>query len=693
MNNKTVIHTFVLILLITLESITLFAQSHLVEKGDRYFKNDEFAHAIDYFEKYLESSNDLSVKRKLAECYIKTNQDSDAFYLMENVVKDANANSEDFLIYANLLKRMRNYSEAKLWYQKYSRLNPQDKKIQNLILSCNLINELEDNQLYLINPIPVNSPQSDFASALYKNGLVFVSGRYNKTSSQIDGRTGEHYLDLYYTERIGDQFVDPIPFSEIFNSKYHEGPACFTPNERFIFFTRNKGNLNLEGKSELNIYSSRFNGSEWDKPELFLFAGTAYSIGHPSISSDGRYLYFISNMDGGYGGTDIYVCKKLGFAWSKPINLGPTVNTSGNEMFPFIGDDSYLYFASDGHIGFGGLDLFKTTFEQNSWTYPVNLGPPFNSEKDDFAFIFRNTKKSGYFSSNRRGNDDIFSFDQNPNKINFIHGRIVDFKSKQSITDVEIILMDNLSKEKSTKSIANGLFKIEIFADKNYSLIISKPGYKTKRILYFSQQENPPKQLNISMEASPWVEFKGTVTDQYSGDALEQCTIEIINRSYKITSFCETNEYGEFLQEIDPSKSYDIVLSKEGYFTKIISNFRYQTDQFEQIELMKFNKNENMQLFGVEYDKNSAELTETTLKELNNLAKLLTINPNIAIQIYGFSNFDNGKKENKILGLERASRAAEYVISKGIATNRVEYKSGGYDPGKPALTVKLIEAF
>lgn len=693
MNSKAGLNIILVFFLITLGSISSFAQSQLVEKGNRYFKNSEFALAINYFEKYLESSSDIDVKRKLAECYIKINKDTEALYLLEKLVLDSRANSMDFLNYAHLLKRSRNYTQAKVWFEKYAKLNPRDKNIQNLILSCNLINELEDNKQFIVKPVGINSPQSDFASALYKDGLVFVSGRHNKTSKEIDGRTGEHYLDLYYTEQIGDRFVDPIPFSETFNSKYHEGPACFTPNERFVFFTRNKGHVNLEGKSELNIYSSRFNGKSWDKPELFLFSGRAYSIGHPSISSDGRYLYFISNMKGGYGGTDIYVCRKLGFTWSKPINLGPTVNTSGNEMFPFVGDDNYLYFASDGHIGFGGLDIFKTTFERNSWTYPVNLGLPFNSEKDDFGFIFKGSKESGFFSSNRRGNDDIFSFTQNPEMVTAIHGRMVDRYSKKSISDVNIVLMDNLSREKSTKSSENGIFKIDIFDHKNYSLIVSKPGYKTKRILYFSQNGATPKQLNISLETTPWVKFKGSVVDEFSGRALEQANIELINRSYKINSLCETDDYGEFSQDIDPSKSYDVIIRKDGYFTKVITNYRYQSDHFEQIELQKFNKNENMQLFGVEYERNSAELSKNTILELDNLANLLIVNPNIAIQIIGFTNFDNGKRDNKIISLERASQAAEYVILKGITKNRVEYKAGGYDPGKPALTVKLLEAF
>ncbi|MGQ1908514.1 OmpA family protein [Marinifilum sp. RC60d5] len=693
MNSKQVFRIIFALLLIITGSISLSAQNNQLVKGNRLFENEEYSDAQYYYEKYLLNSEDIKIKRKLAYCYTQTQKDNKALYLMENIVASNEVIPEDYLQYAELLKRTRNYIKAINWYKKYAKFYPDHKNITNLILSCNLINELEDKQLYTVTPLGINTAQSDFVSALYKNGILFVSGRPNKTSRATDGRTGEYYLDLYYAEKSGSKFLSPKPFNNLFNSKYHEGPACFSPNEKFIYFTRNKGNLNLEGKSELNIYTSRFNGKSWDKPELFLFSGKNYSIGHPSISPDGRFLYFISNMDGGYGGTDIYLCRKQGFAWSKPINLGPTVNTAGNEMFPFIAADNYLYFSSNGHIGFGGLDIFKTTFEQNQWTYPVNLGPPFNSEKDDFGFLIAKNKEIGYFSSNRRGNDDMFSFEANKDKIITLKGRITEAKTKFSLDSVQVVLMDNLSKEKISYTKNKGLFNLDIFDGKNYSLIVSKPGYKTKRILYFANSKKTNNQLNIVMEKTPWVEFKGNIIDQHSGRSIENTSIEIINQTYKINSFCESDEYGDFIKEIDPSKSYDIIINKDGYFTKVLTNYEYFSDKYEQIVLEEFNHNKQMELFGVEYDKNSSELKEPTISELNNLTGLLKVNPNIAIEIIGFTNIDQSKKDNKLLSLERAKKAANYIISKGITSNRIQYKAGGYNSDKSALTVKLIEAF
>ncbi len=694
MNRSPILHFLIVIAFVLTGVSSSVAQNQQVQKGDRLYDNKEFAAASQYYEKFLVSSNDIEVKRKLADCYLKIQKDTEANYLLEEIVENQKAIAADYYNYANLLKRIRNYEKAKVYFKKYAELKPEDKNITKLILSCNLINELEDHQLYTTKSISINTPQADFASSFYKNGLVFVSGRKNNTSNQVDGKTGEYFLDMYYSEKSGDQFLTPEPLSKDFNTKYHEGPASFSSNGKFIFFTRNKGTLNLEGKSELNLYTARYNGTDWDKAELFQFSGQNYSMGHPSISADGRHLYFISNMDGGYGGTDIYVCRKFGFTWSRPINCGPSINTDGNEMFPFIAEDDYLYFASDGHIGLGGLDIFKSTFEQNEWTYPVNLGPPFNSSKDDFGYLVKKNKDIGFFSSNRNGSDDIFEFKQNPDKVQTLKGRLLVNSNKEVLKDVEVLLMENLSRESSTKSDENGFFSFDIFKGKNYSLIVSKPGYKTKRILYFaSDDQTNPKQLNIAMDATPWVLFKGNIIDQFSARAVEEASVQIINQTYKSNSICLSNEYGDFEQDIDPSKAYDIIIQKEGYFTKVINNYQYKSDKFEQIEIQKLSTNQDMELYGVEYDAGSWELKENTIAELNNLAGLLKVNPHISVEINGYTNQDKGKKENNILCEKRAKLASEYIISKGITPNRVQYKSAGYNSGRSAIVVQLTEAF
>lgn len=684
--------TVSLLLLTGISSVN--AQKSVLDKANRSYANMDFKDAIHYYEKYLQSNAEIEAKRKLADCYIKTNNENKAIYLLENLVNSEEAKPEDFLAYANLLKKNRNYTEAKNWFQKYIESNPGDKLVNQLILSCNLITELKDEKFYNLKSAGINSPQSDFASAIYNNGLVFVSGRKNSTSKTISNATGEHYLDMYFAKRGERGLLTPASLDDDLNTKYHEGPACFTPNQRFIYFTRNKGNLNLQGKSELNIYTSRFNGKSWDKPELFQFSGQNYSMGHPSISADGRYLYFISNMEGGYGGTDIYVCFKKGFSWSFPINLGPSVNTNGNEMFPFMGADGYLYFASDGHIGFGGLDLYKTTFSQNSWTYPVNLGPPFNSDKDDFALLLSSDKQFGYFSSNRNGNDDIFEFEQNPEKTQVLKGRIIAKNNRKQLNDVQVILMENLSKEKEIKTDENGLFSFDIFKGKNYSLIVSKPGYKTKRILYFNQDRKEIlNQLNITMESTQWVKLKGNIIDQYSGGAIEKANIEVINQTYKSNTFCESDAYGDFEADIDPGKSYDVLIHKKGYLSKVMNNYKYVSDKYEQIELQKVNKNDLFELYGVDFEPTSTSLSKNTIEELDNLVGLLKSNPNIMIEVIGHTETDRSKKENKLLSFQRAQNAFKYITKEGITANRVRYKGDGYSSERSALVVKIIEAF
>jgi outer membrane protein OmpA-like peptidoglycan-associated protein len=693
MNLKKTLFFILIILVQLLNSNFIWGQDKNAIRGDRYYKNREFSNAIYFYQKYLEESNDIITKKKLADCFIQINNDVQAKNIIEQYIDSDQSNSKDYLQYAHLLKRLQNYNEARFWFKKYSEKNPTDKNINQLILSCELIDEMKDDELYIIRPLEINTPQSDFATSIHKNGLLFLSGRENSTSRKIDGRTGDYYLDLYYSEKNAGSFLPATAFDEKLNTKYHEGPACFSPNGKFIYFTRNKSHLNLEGKSELNIYSSRFNGKEWDKPELFKFAGKNYSMGHPCFSDNGRFLFFISDMEGGYGGTDIYLCRKQGFSWSYPINLGPAVNTDGNEMFPYMASDGFLYFASDGHIGLGGLDIFKTTFVQNEWTYPVNIGLPFNSNKDDFGILISPNKVFGYFSSNRNGNDDIFEFSQNPLKIHTLKGRITDYNTKEKLDEVKVTLTENLSKERSTYTDENGNFSFDIFKGINYSIIVQKPEFKTKRILYFPDKSGKTRELQIAMESTQWKLFKGNIIDRYSARPIEKAGVEIVNTTYKSANYIETDKFGDFELKIDPSKRYDIIINKQGYFTKVISNYSYFSDKYEQIELERFHKNELIELYGATFLDQEFELNEKTKEELDQIIQLLKVNPHIAIQIIAYTNKDKGKRKNHDLTKKRAQNAAKYLVNKGITKNRVLYKAGDHSPNKSVLVIKLIEAF
>ena len=669
----------------------VLAQSKDLDKGERFFSKKEYALAIPHLKKYVQSHNDKPIKRKLLQCYLENNLDNQAIILLKEMVNVVEAEAIDFLNYATLLKKLHKYDQAILWYKKYHNLKPADKNVLQLIQSFKLINELTDDSLFIAKSININSLQTDYASTLYKDGIILVSGRPNKQSKRINRNNTDHYFNLYFSKNINGDYSKPALLSDDLNTKYHEGSASFSANEQFIYFSRNKGIVDLNGKAQLNIYMSRFNKGKWDKPELFQHAGEDYSTGHPSISKDGQLIFFISNMPGGYGGTDIYYCRKQGFVWGPPINLGPKINTSGNEMFPYINDDKYLYFASSGHVGFGGLDIFKSTFEQNNWSFPINIGFPFNSPKDDFGYIYDHKKKLGYFSSNRNGSDDIFEFEKNKAKLKSLNGKISVMRAEDAIDSVKVILMEKNSIEAKTHTDNTGRFKFEIFKDKDYSLIVQKPNYKTKRVLYIPQGSDRNKNVQIKMEQSPWATIKAFVKNQFSTKPIKGAKVEVVNKTYKLRTFCTTDANGNFTLNVDPGNHYDLIVTKTGYYTKIFTN--YSHDDIQSIDLIKSKGNQTIELYSSTFSDESWLLSEITKGELNNIIEILNHNHDILIEIRASTKLDNGNKKNKALCSKRANEAANYMISQGIPANRIKTKAMGLNIKSSSIAIKLVETF
>ena len=272
----------------------------------------------------------------------------------------------------------------------------------------------------------LNTPQSEFGTVFYQQGIIFASDRISAgNGNNTYGWTGNNYLNLYYskpvkTDSIFGDYLLPLPALNLPDHLWHVGPVSFNHDFTEIFLNQTKLNHD-RGKADpgkirthlLKLFSSGLHDDTWSAPQPFFLNSDEYSVGHPALSSDGKTLYFVSDMPGGYGETDIWVCRKEDNSWSKPVNLGPVVNSAGKEMFTFIAANGDLYFASDGLPGFGGLDLYVTKQEKNQWSAPHNLGFPLNSSYDDFSLCISENNDVGLFSSNRpggAGSDDIYCF-------------------------------------------------------------------------------------------------------------------------------------------------------------------------------------------------------------------------------------------------------------------------------------------
>ncbi|MCB0516494.1 MAG: tetratricopeptide repeat protein [Chitinophagales bacterium] len=403
---------------ISLLSNPAFAQKSVLKAADAAYEQMNYSDAIDLYKTYLKKKKkDGDAIEKLADCYRKTSNYTQAEIWYRKAIRTNKKNDELKLYYAQSLMSNRKYGEAKEVLEEYIQDNPQDTRAFKALDWCNNVNTyMQDSSKYQLNKLSFNSVESDFGPAFYKNGLVFCSARTSGIFDKKDGWTGESYLDIYFTEPVNDiKWTEPHSLKGWEGTQYHEGPATLSVDGNTMYFTRNEKTKKLkDGKiALLNIYEVKKQNGKWSEPQAVSFSSKdgSYSIGHPSLSYDERYIYFTSDMPGGYGGKDLYVVERKGNKWSQPRNLGPNVNSAGDEMFPYIHPDGTLYFASDGWGGFGGLDIFYTKPDAaGKWQESKNIGYPINDSKDDFGLILSADKQLGYFASNRSLNsgDDIY---------------------------------------------------------------------------------------------------------------------------------------------------------------------------------------------------------------------------------------------------------------------------------------------
>lgn len=411
------------LLIATCFSLTLFAQT---PKADRLFENWNYYRAAKLYEKEIARHPNADVYFKLGECYRKMNLYKQELAAYDKV-NEAGVyhNPEFYLKYGEALRNNGKYNQAKIAFDKYIELIPYDMRGEFFRNSIDTI--LEDHKwdepIKMSNVAPLNTNQADFCPVFYKDGIVFTSSRENTKHGKTYGWTGTNYLDIYYA-KIGSSnmlFTDLTPFGgKIMSKKYHDGSICFSKNYDIAYVSQVQKYLKGEDKKTLQIerikiFISTMKENKWTKAVPFFLNSDYYSVANPFLSEDGSRLYFVSDMPGGYGETDIYYCTREGDGWSKPINMGPNINTFNREKFPNMDAEGNFYFASDGYQGYGGLDICVALNMNGILAKAKPMKYPFNSSTDDYGIVFLKDGKTGYLSSNRYeggvGDDDIYYFD------------------------------------------------------------------------------------------------------------------------------------------------------------------------------------------------------------------------------------------------------------------------------------------
>jgi len=484
---KQLLLLFIFIIFITLPEAS--AQKRKTERAYSSFTAGEYYDAIDLFKDAYsktkkankEARNDLVFM--IAECYRLTNDPKNAETWYKLSVKSSNSKPEAQYWLAESMKKNGKYSLAIDEFKKYKQIAPSDARADQEIRSCELADDWSRNpEAYKIDELKdVNSRESDFSPAYGRDdyGLIyFTTSRDGVAGKKTHGATGQNFTDIFES-RVDkkSKWSTPVPVEGI-NTEFEEGTPSFSSDYKELYFTRCEVGKR-EKRGCMIMYTKKI-GDKWSDPKNIKLLPDSLVAAHPSISKDGLTLYFVSDMTGGFGKKDIWKVTRLreGDSWSKPVNLGPDINTTGDELFPYIREDGSLYFSSDGHIGMGGLDIFKAVPQPDGSWAVQNMKPPINSFADDFGIAFEGTNEKGIFSSTRKGkgNDDLYTFELPPLRFN-VTGLVKDEKTGAPIPSslVQLIASDgsNLQAETGT----SGDFKFSLKSDVDYIFLASKKGY------------------------------------------------------------------------------------------------------------------------------------------------------------------------------------------------------------------------
>ncbi len=461
------------------------ATYHL-RQGNHLYDQMAYSSAVTEYEKALSRKEIPEARIKIADSYRMMNNSTKAEGAYAKVVTLPQAESKYKLYYAQSLMQDGKYDEAKKQFDDYLTKMPADQSAMMLRNSCDSISRfMQDSAKYTVAALNINTGESNFSPVYYMDGIVFASDRSTAKHPRIYEWTGRPFLDLYYAKRETDGSWDkPEGIPGNVNGIYHDGPATFSADGNTMYFTRNNYLKKKAGKSSQDVvniktYKAVKKDGIWKDIEALPFCSDEYSVGQPSLSSDGSTLYFVSDMPGGLGGTDIYSAKWVNGNWGKPVNLGPAVNTPYNDMFPTIYHNDTLFFASAGHYNMGGLDMFSSTQSNGTWSEAKNLGYPINTSHDDFGFAMNSTGDSGLISSNRNSPtvDNIFSFVKNDLRFTLL-GTVVDKETQKPIEGAMVTLINKKTGQlDSVLSDANGFFTFKLNRETDYDVHATSDKY------------------------------------------------------------------------------------------------------------------------------------------------------------------------------------------------------------------------
>ncbi|MCE3279502.1 MAG: ompA 2 [Bacteroidetes bacterium] len=604
-------------------STTAVAQKNFSKDADKAFDNREYFNAIELYKKAYTKIKKKDEKARnifmTAECYrmINDNKQAEAWYI--KAIKANYPDPKATLYLADAKKAQEKYNEALIEYNNYKKQMPSDPRGEDGAKACELAQKWKDapTRYKVDNMAQINTKDPDFcpmfADKKY-NRIYFTSMRPGVAGSDIDPTLGELFSDIFETvmDKNG-KWATPTALPAPVNTKDNEGLSAMTKKGDLMVFTRCLVAKNKEMFNQL--WSAPKKGNTWGEPTKIAFCVDSLKYAAPSLSADGLTLFFASNMPGGQGENDIWYSKydKKGAKWGTPVNLGPGINTAGNDVFPFIHEDGTLYFSSNGHLGMGGLDIFRAEKKgEDQWANVTNMKFPINSAGDDFGIVFEGKKERGILSSNREGTkgaDDLYQFVLPP-LLFTIEGDITDCKFKETIPGVTVKLVGSDGSSVETKTDAAGHYK---FAENGTARYV-----------------NPNTSYIITASVS---------NDVKTAQAPQG-----------------------FLSSSDKAKETTVGVEEAKTFKH----------DFCLVPIERF-----IRFPDVLYDLGKADLRPESKDSLDFLYQTLLDNPTFVIELSSHTDFRGSDVANQKLSEARAKSCVDYLISKGINPARLKAKGYG----------------
>jgi outer membrane protein OmpA-like peptidoglycan-associated protein len=669
-------------------------------KADYLYRHLAFHEAIPFYEKTATQVSDPALFAQLGDCYRLTKDHQRAAQWYAKAVAINGCPEDAKLHYGQTMMTLGKYEQAMYWLKQYQQAMPNEKRVANLITSCENAHNLTDAMPQgSIAILPFNSNGSDFGPTLRKGELVFTSDTsIAGTSTKVDNWTGTSFYNLYTVscKENGRCDNEVKKVSANINTKFHDGPATFTADGNTMYFTRtnydekflSRGSVpDKSGTVRLQIMVATgydVASNKYNKIEAFPFNSKQYSTAHATISPSGNTLVFASDMPGGEGGTDLYITHRNGAEWSSPENLGKSINTEGEEVFPYLKDDNTLLFSSDGLVGIGGLDIYTASIHGSSASTPENMGIPMNSSYDDMSPVFYTSSENGYFSSNRpaeKSGDNIYYINKQKN---YLHVKVVDVNTNTPLAGA-VVGLTSLKDDRDFSSDRSGSVYAQLYPESQYDIEVSKPGYETKKLqaATFNLKDNDTITQEIALSPDFAIVYSAVVLDETTMQPIENPMVVFSQMGKSDIDSVQLNTGEMYTTTLKPNADYHVYAAKYNYYSseKILSTNGIgnigKTVLADTLYMKKLRVGEVYKIENIYYDYDKATIREDAKPSLNTLITLLEQYPDMRIQVNSHTDCRGADAYNNRLSNARALSVMKFLQQRGISASRLKSKGFG----------------